>query len=336
MKREIDMEAVLAGDIGGTKTNLGFFVGGADRPERLVVRSYPSTDASSLEALIERFLSEFGHTVSSACFGIAGPVVQGAVKATNLPWEISEEALSRRFGFRNVHLVNDLTATSYAVPLLRSDEVVDLTSATGDRSGNIGVVAPGTGLGVALLVAHERGFIAVASEGGHADFAPADERQVGLWRYLQKDLEHVSYERVVSGPGLYATYEWLRQASDQPEPAWLTARLQREEPPKVISEVGLAARDAVCTDALDMFVFSLGAYAGNLALTAMTRGGIYLGGGIPPKILPRLKEGPFMEAFTAKGRFREILSGMPVRVILNDEAALLGAAWRAQQSDGLS
>lgn len=326
------MEAVLAGDIGGTKTNLGFFVKGADRPERLLVRSYSSTDASSLEDLIELFLREQGSTVSSACFGIAGPVVEGAVKATNLPWEVSEKALSGRFGFQHVHLVNDLTATSYAVPLLREDELVDLAPVKGGRKGNIGVVAPGTGLGVALLVAHEDGYIVVASEGGHADFAPPDERLTGLWHYLRREMDHVSFERVVSGPGLHALYEWLRQESKQPEPAWLSQRLQQEEAPKVVSEVGLSGRDTVCADALNLFVLCLGAYAGNLALTAMTEGGIYLGGGIPPKILPRLQSGPFMDAFTAKGRFREILSSMPVRVILNDEAALLGAAWRAQQS----
>lgn len=333
MNRKVHMEAVLAGDIGGTKTKLGFFILGSKRPEPVVVQTYPSTSATSLEELITRFLQEHECTVSAACLGIAGPVIHGSVKATNLPWQISEEAIKKQFGLRHVRLVNDLTATAYAVALLEDDEIFSLNLGKADPSGNIGIVAPGTGLGVALLVAHSSGFRAVASEGGHTDFAPANDVQIGLWRYLQRDMDHVSVERVLSGPGLYSIYEWLRRESNQSEPTWLTEQLQREDSSRVISEAALDSRDAVCSEALEVFVSVLGAYSGNLALTAMTSGGIYLGGGISPKILPKLREGSFMKAFTEKGRFRKLLSDMPVQVILNDEAALLGAAWCALHID---
>jgi glucokinase len=327
--KEGEMETVLAGDIGGTKTTLGFFVMGPDRPEAVVSQVYASAETTSLEELIARLLSEHPHTVTSACLGIAGPVMHGTVKATNLPWQVSEAAMSKQFGWRHVRLVNDLTATAYAVPFLRDDETLSLNTGKGDRKGNIGIVAPGTGLGVAVVVAEAQCVHVVASEGGHADFAPADDRQVKLWRHLRRDLDHVSVERVLSGSGLHAIYQWLKEESEQPEPDWLRQQLYREDPAKVISEVALNDSDAVCGEALKVFVSVLGAYSGNLALTAMTTGGIYLGGGITPKILPKLQIGPFMEAFTAKGRFEQLLSKIPVRVILNEKAALLGAAWCA-------
>jgi len=247
---------------------------------------------------------------------------------------MSEEAIKRRFGFPHVRLVNDLTATAYALPLFEDHDFFTLNVGQEDSKGNIGIVAPGTGLGVALMVAHAGGFDAVASEGGHADFAPANDRQIGLWQYLSREMDHVSVERVVSGPGLHAMYLWLRQESRQAEPPWLTDELQRRDPPRVISDAALKNTDIVCSEALEIFVSAFGAYAGNLALTAMTSAGIYLGGGISPKILPKLKEGTFMESFVAKGRFRELMRRIPVRVILDDEAALLGAAWCALRADG--
>jgi len=332
MNRKAKMGLVLAGDVGGTKTRLGIFKYGPKRPEPIVVQNYSSSGASSLEELIARFLEEHAYTATSACLGIAGPVVDGSVKTTNLPWSISEEAIKGRFGFPHVRLVNDLTATAYALTLFEDHDFFTLNVGKEDSRGNIGIVAPGTGLGVALIVARPGGFDAVASEGGHADFAPANDQQIGLWRYLRQEMDHVSVERVVSGPGLHSIYLWLRQESHEAAPPWLTEKLQREDPPRVISDAALKNRDVVCREALEVFVSAFGAYAGNLALTAMTSAGIYLGGGISPKILPKLKEGTFMETFVAKGRFRELMSRIPVRVILNDEAALLGAAWCALQA----
>lgn len=335
MSRTIGHEVVLAGDIGGTKTNLGLFVPGDKRPSLLAMKSYSSPSARSLQELVEQFMSDHAEQIASACFGIAGPVIAGSSKTTNLPWHVSEQDIKDRFGWGSVRLINDLTATAHAVPLLCDDEIFELNSSAENLRGNMGVVAPGTGLGVALIVAVGNKLYPVPSEGGHADFAPTDDEQVGLWKYLKNKLQnHVSVERVISGPGMAEIYWWLRDLGEYQEPDWLAERLKSGDPPMVISEAAMDKNEPLCVKTLDLFVSILGAYAGNLALTGMTTKGIYLGGGIAPKILPKLKEHGFMKAFTAKGRFKELLSKMPVRVILNDKAALLGAAWFAVQEIG--
>lgn len=327
-----EQSIVLAGDIGGTKTNLGLFLPGDKRPELVTMESYSSASAPSLQDLIARFVAGNPERIASACFGIAGPVMEGSSKTTNLPWHVSEKDIKERFDWGKVRLINDLTATATAVQLLQDDEIFELNPAAAKADGNAGVVAPGTGLGVALLVAVGGRLYPVPSEGGHADFAPTDDDQVEFWRYLRNKLGHVSVERVLSGPGIREIYSWLRDRGDFPEPAWLAERMKSEDPPVVISEAALDQNEPLCIKTLEVFVSILGAYAGNLALTGMTTGGIYLGGGIAPKILPKLKEGGFMTAFLDKGRFRELLSKVPVRVILNDKAALLGAAWCALQN----
>jgi glucokinase len=334
MSRGINQTVVLAGDIGGTKTNLGLFVPREKRPEVVAMKSYASTEASSLQDLVERFVENNPEQIASACFGIAGPVIAGSSKTTNLPWHVSEEEIKQRFGWEKVRLINDLTATAYAVQLLNDDEVLELNPDAARVYGNVGVAAPGTGLGVALIVAVGEKYYPVPSEGGHADFAPTDDQQLELWKYLGNKFGHVSVERVISGPGIADIYYWLRGRGGHKEPDWLSEQLMSEDPPMVISETALDNKDPLCVETLEMFVSILGAYAGNLALTGMTTGGIYLGGGISPKILPMLKEGGFMAAFTDKGRFKGLLSQIPVRVILNDRAALLGAAWCALQEIG--
>jgi len=334
MSRTIDRTIVLAGDIGGTKTNLGLFVSGDKRPEIVAMQSYSSTAASSLRELVAQFVSGHPEQIASACFGIAGPVIAGSSKTTNLPWHVSEQDIKARFGWEKVRLINDLTATANAVQLLQDDEIVELNPTAENVSGNLGIVAPGTGLGVALIVAVENKLYPVPSEGGHADFAPTDDQQVDLWTYLRSRFGHVSVERVISGPGIADIYYWLRDRLEYHEPAWLADRLKAEDPPMVISEAALDKKEPLCIKTLGLFASILGAYAGNLALTGMTTGGMYLGGGIAPKILPTLQDGGFMKAFTGKGRFKEILSRMPVRIILNDKAALLGAAWCALQEIG--
>jgi glucokinase len=322
----------LAGDIGGTKTNLGFFTSGDERPEPIVVASYSSTEAASFEDVAARFAKDHPASVVSACFGIAGPVIDGVCQATNLPWRVSEFDLKKHFGWRDVRLINDLAATALAVPLLREDELYPLNPVPGQKGGTIGIVAPGTGLGMALLAFGGGRPHLISSEGGHGDFAPRTDEEVDLWRYLHALFDHVSIERVVSGPGLFSIYSWLRERHHSAEPTWLTEEMRTMEPAAAISEAALTERDPLCVNALDLFVSILASSAANLALTAMTTGGIYLGGGIPPKILPKLKDGTFLQAFVAKGRFRKLVSEIPVRVILNDKAALLGAAWCAAEN----
>jgi len=322
---------VLAGDVGGTKTNLGLFQLKGDRPEAVAVKSYPSSEYTGLEEVVLQFQRDEGQTGEAACFGIAGPVQKGTSRVTNLPWTISEQSIRDRCGIAKAILINDLAATANAIPILRESELVDLNKKPAESDGAIGLVAPGTGLGIGLLVFRDGKPTVVPSEGGHVDFAPRNELEIDLLRYLLRRMPRVSVERVASGPGLYTIFSWLKEFRQYQEPDWLTERIQEEDPAKVISESALGKNEPLCSEALDVFVSIIGAISGNLALTALTTGGLYLGGGIAPKIITKLRDGTFMDAFTAKGRFRELLSDMPVRVILNDQAALLGAAWCAFQ-----
>jgi glucokinase len=321
-----DGDLVLAGDIGGTKTNLGLFQMGKTRPSPKKMETYSSNDAPNLEDILSRFLEKHKAKIASACFGVAGPVQGGRSKTTNLPWTISGYSIKKRFKWKHVTLINDLTATAYAIPLLTNMELHALNEAKGAKRQNLGLVAPGTGLGMALLIWVENKYVPVASEGGHADFGPNDLMEAELWAYLYKRWDHVSVERVLSGSGLFNIYSWLRDSGRHPEPAWLADKIKGMDPARAISEAALDRKDPLCEEALDIFISVFGSVAGNLALTGMTTGGVYLGGGIPPKILPKLDEDTFMQAFTNKGRFRDFLEKIPVRVILNDRAALLGAA----------
>ncbi|MBI5570408.1 MAG: glucokinase [Desulfomonile tiedjei] len=322
---------VLAGDIGGTKTRLGLFSCTERLPQALAIESYSSQVASGLEEMIAHFLSRHDGPISAACFGIAGPVIDGRCKVTNLAWEASEEEIRRQFTWKNVHLINDLSATGLAIPLLDDADLFPLNPAGPEPRGTVGLVAPGTGLGISLLVRQDGRLIPIPSEGGHVDFAPRTEEEFELWRYLRRDRDHVSVEQIVSGPGILAIYSWLKEREEHEEPEWLRDKMELVEPPIAISEAAVQEREPLCVETLNYFVSILGATAGNVALTGMTTGGMYLGGGICPKILPKLQENIFMEAFTDKGRFRDLLSGMAIRVILDDKAALLGAAWCACQ-----
>lgn len=324
-------ELVLAGDIGGTKTNLALFSPNKERPVLWVRESYSSREASSLEELVEVFLTQHPETVSLACFGIAGPVTKGSVKTTNLPWVISERTLKDRFTWKKVRLMNDLAATAMSIAALEQSEVFDLNPGKPDPEGAIGLVAPGTGLGMGLFVFVKGKRYPLPSEGGHVDFAPKDMLEIEMLKHLLGKMAHVSVERLVSGPGLFTIYSWLKEYRGHTEPKWLQEMFKLKDASQVISEAALSEKEPLCAESLGMFVSVLGSVAGNLALTGMTTGGIYLAGGICPKILPKLTEAGFMKAFTAKGRFEEFLSGIPVRVILNDKAALLGAACCASE-----
>ena len=322
-------DVVLAGDVGGTKTSVGLFVTGKKRPEPLVVESFASREAPHLENIVEQFLKSHPASISRACFGIAGPVINGRCRATNLPWVVSEAQMKRRFHWRHVRLFNDLAAAAVAVPLLRRSEQVFLNKGIVQKKGNLALLSPGTGLGQAMLIYKDGVYVPLSSEGGHVGFSPTTEAEIELWRYLRKKYGHVSTERVLSGPGLVNVYSWLRDSGRFEEPLWLKALMKEGDPAKAISENALRRRQALCVESLRSYVSMLGSAAGNLALTSMAVGGIYLGGGIPPKILPALKKGAFLKAFMAKGRFADFLAQIPVRVILNDKAALLGAAHTA-------
>ncbi|MGD2187757.1 MAG: glucokinase [Desulfobacterales bacterium] len=320
---------VLAGDIGGTKTNLGLFVPGKARPKARVIATFPSSSSDSLEAIIEQMLERYPAKIKVACFGIAGPVINGESRTTNLPWVVSEKKLKRRFGWQQVRLINDLGATVLAIPLLYHREVKALNGVRLRKGQNIGLVAPGTGLGQALLVFSEGRYRPVASEGGHAGFAPSDESETDLWHYLHARFGHVSAERVLSGQGLVNIYNWLKSLGTFAEAPDIRKAMRISDAARVITENAIAGDDGLCREALQRFCRIFGSVAGNLALTGMTTGGIFLGGGIPPKILPALQGEHFMATFNAKGRFKTFMQRIPVRVILNDRAALMGAAYNA-------
>jgi glucokinase len=326
---------ILAGDVGATNTRLAWFdvSGGALVPG--VARTYPSRQHASLDAIVTTFLAEAPGRIRHACFGIAGPVREGRVEATNLPWVVDAGSLALRLDLDNVLLLNDLEANAWGLAALPHTDFAVLQPGHAAPTGNAAVISAGTGLGEAGLVWEGRRHRPVASEGGHADWAPQDELQMMLWRFLAAEFGHVSVERVLSGPGLYNIYRFLRDGQGIAEPAWLAAALEAEEPAPLISRVGLAGQAEICVRALGLFVAIYGAEAGNLGLRLLATAGVYLGGGIAPRIIQALRGPAFLDAFTGKGRLRPVLEEMPVRVILNDRAALLGAARRAALEAGL-
>ncbi len=323
---------ILAGDIGGTKTVIALFESSAEglRPVREEV--FASREYPSLEAILTKFLEagQGGHAVRLACFGMAGPVLEGRAKITNLPWQMDESTLARAIGASSVKLLNDLEATAYGMLYLAPRDFQTLSEGTA-RKGNIAVIAAGTGLGEAILFWDGKQHRAIASEGGHADFAPRGDEEMALLGYLhRKHGEHVSYERVLSGPGLLDLYRFLRESTAQPEPRWLAESLEQGDPSAVVTETGITGKDPVCARAVEIFCSIYGAEAGNLALKCLALGGVLVGGGIAPKMLPVLTQDHFMRGFTAKGRYADLLRGLPVKIALNPRAALLGAAHYAR------
>lgn len=320
---------LLAGDIGGTKTNLAFFAPEDNLKKPLAEATFPSAHYASLEALVQEFQALHQMPIEHASFGVAGPVVAGRATITNLPWVLEEKHLKQALNIPSVSLLNDLTAIAYGVPYLEKADLHILNAGHAVQEGAIAVVAPGTGLGEAFLIWQGQRYYAHMSEGGHADFAPADTLQLELLRYLHMRYKHVSFERVCSGRGLPNIYAFLKEAGHASEPAWLAKQLaQAPDPTPVIVNNALDPTHAceICTQTVELFVSILGAEAGNLALKVLATGGVYLSGGIPPRILPFLSEGRFMQAFLHKGRLSDILIPVPVAVILNPNIALLGAA----------
>jgi len=320
---------LLAGDIGGTKTNLALFSAESGPRAPLAEATFPSADYSSLEALVEVFLSGIDETVDRASFGVAGPVVDGRATITNLSWVLSEEQLRSALGLSSVELLNDLTAIAHAVPHLGPEDLHTLNHGRPAAGGTIAVIAPGTGLGEAFLTWDGARYRAFASEGGHADFAPANSIQAKFLQHLLDRLEHVSYEQICSGRGLPNIYTFLKESGFAEEPAWLATELAAANDPTPVIVTAAQVDDSpcqLCVETLNIFLSVLGAEAGNLALKVLATGGVYLGGGIPPPLLSALQGGEFMTAFRDKGRMSGLLAKMPVHVILNPRVALLGAA----------
>ncbi|MGO9776436.1 MAG: glucokinase [Terracidiphilus sp.] len=320
---------ILAGDVGGTKVHLALydFINGNleySRDER-----FPARDYSGLEEIVKEFLGAF--KVTAACFGVPGPVRDGRLRLTNLPWTLDSHELAVNLGINHVFLINDLEANGYGVAELSADQIYTLSEGDASQIGNRALLAAGTGLGEALLIWNGHSHTPYPSEGGHADYAPRNEDEIDLLRFLkQKYNGRISQERVVSGQGLSNIYEFLREVRGVDEPVWLAERLAAEDPNVVITELALKAKSEICEKAMDMFISAYGAEAGNLALKLLSVGGVYVGGGIAPRILEKLRDGRFMKAFTDKGRLSQLLINMPVRIILESRAALMGAAAYAE------
>lgn len=342
---------ILVGDIGGTNARFAVMSqtpegrakhagahegpAGAGRWELLGEGRLPSRRFLSLEDAISAFIEECpaASDIERACFGIAGPIRDGRCETTNLPWVIDSRELASRLGLPSVPLLNDLEAAAWGLDVLGPNGVRTLHAGT-EAVGNRALLAPGTGLGEAAMFWDGERHHAIATEGGHADFGPADEQQVALWRFMTRRHGHVSWERIASGPGLVSLYEFLLDQNGSERPGWLDEADEQRQAAAAITSRAHDERWPLCRQTVDLFFALLGAEAGNLALKTMARGGVYIAGGIVPKLLTELMESSFLEAFTSKGRFRPLLESMPVRVVVDDRVALWGAAACALQLSG--
>ena len=317
---------ILAGDIGGTKSRLAFFSPEGDARTAVDERSLPSRDYPGLAAVLKDFLQAHPHPVEFTCFGVPGPVRDGRCETPNLPWVVDMRELRRVTG-SEVVLINDLEATGYGIPTLQPEEFFVLSEGRPDPNGNAVLIAPGTGLGEGILFWDGSRHRPSPSEGGHCTFAARTALEIDFKVRLQKRYDHVSFDRVVSGSGLRRLYNFLKETGYAEEPDWLAKEIAAaDDPAVVISRVAIEEKSELCVKALDMWTSIFGTEAGNLALKALATAGVYVGGGIAPKILPKLKDGTFLTAFHDKGRLSSVLGQIPVRVILNDKAALYGTA----------
>ena len=338
---------ILAGDVGGTKVDLALCKFENGQLLTMHDHKFHAREFPGLVQVVEAFLEECRQTlgqpvdVLAACFGVPGPVRHGRLKLTNLPWVLDSSQLRVDLKIEHVFLINDLEANGYGIGELTPDQILVLSKGDPAAEGNRGLIAAGTGLGEAILVWNGHTYLPMASEGGHSDFAARNEEEIGLLRYLQKTLGgRVSSERVISGIGLANVYAYCRDVKGMEEPPWLKDRMRTEDPNAVIGELGESGASDLCVEALNIFVSAYGAEAGNLALKILSVGGMYVGGGIAPKLLKKMQDGTFMKAFTDKGRLSDLLVQTPVRLILESRAALMGAAAyaeaRAAEIGGLS
>jgi len=318
---------ILAGDIGGTKINLALYTRLGEKLEVRIQQQFVSSKFASLREVISAFEKETSFEgLEAACFGIAGPVINGHCRTTNLPWDISTQDIQEYLGIKTVRLMNDLEATAYGMLYLGEDELVNLNPAGRPVNANRCVIAAGTGLGEAMLYYDGEEYHPIGTEGGHSDFAPVTAQQDELLKWLRNRYrDHVSFERILSGAGIYTLYEFLFESGFAPQPSFMTHIKEGADRSAMVSECALKHKDPLCMQTLRLFSEIYGAEAGNLALKSMSLGGVYIGGGIAPKILPIISEKHFMDAFAGKGRFENMLRGMQVKVSLNPETALLGA-----------
>jgi glucokinase len=323
---------ILAGDVGGTKVHLALY--SFEHAQLVHVRDerFPAHEYSGLQEIVQRFLAESSNPeITAACFGVPGPVRGGRLRLTNLPWVLDARELSAGLNITHLFLINDLEANGYGIPELTAEQILTLNQGDPAGVGNRALVSAGTGLGEGVLVWNGKTHVPMASEGGHSDFAARNPLEMELFTWLTQKLNgRVSYERVISGPGLTNIYTFLRDEKGMEEPAWLTQRMQTEDPNAIIGEAGEAGTSELCSKALEMFAASYGAEAGNMVLTVLATGGMYIGGGIAPKMLKTMQSGIFMQAFADKGRLSELLVHTPVHIILESRAALMGAAAYAE------
>jgi glucokinase len=315
---------IIAGDVGGTNTRLALFEY-KDDITCIKEQSYKNENFTSLHGVVRAFLKEEKEKVQNACFGIAGPVLKGRCKATNIPWGVDSEEMQEMLNIEHVYLLNDLEAHGYGIWRLRPEDFYTLNEGV-PQFGNAALIAAGTGLGEAGLFWNGKFHIPFACEGGHTDFAPRDELEIMLFLYLQRKYGHVSYERLISGPGLYNIYQFLIDSKFEERNPSIEIEFKREDPAKVITEKALLGLCRACERALDIFISLYGAEAGNVALKNLSVAGIYIGGGIAPKILQRIIKSNFLQSVVDKGRFSSLIMNMPIKIILNDKSALLGCA----------
>ncbi len=316
---------ILAGDIGGTKTELALF---EDVKTRKIIKmdKFPSKDFTTLEEIIQKFLSSSSIKPTEACFGIAGPIENNTCHTTNLPWVIAGKKIETLLNIASVYLINDLEANAWGISCLKEDELYTLAKGDKTQIGNRALISAGTGLGEAGLYFDGKNHIPFASEGGHCNFAPTDELEIEIWRYLHQKYNHVSYERLLCGAGLLNIYRFFIDVKKEKELSELADKFSKMDPAQCIYEYGSTGKCSVCKKAIEKFISIYGSESGNVALKFLALGGVYIGGGIAPKMLDNLKNGHFLESFIQKGRFNKLLSNIPVQVILNPHTALLGAA----------
>jgi len=327
---------VLAGDIGGTKTLLQIAEGKAGRCRAVREQRFDSASYDSLSSIIHEFLKqEKNKKITAVCFGIAGPVKTTArgqsVKVTNLPWEIHSQELKRRFKFPQLRLINDFQAVGYGIEALGAKDLVVLQPGEPVEHGPRAVIGAGTGLGQGILIWNKDHYVPVATEGGHANFAPTNELQLELTRHLLKTVGRTSWELVLSGHGLVQLYDFLKARGGVPESPAVAKAMQADDPAAAITQAALERNDPLANQTLDLFVDIYGAQAGNLALTAGATGGVYIAGGIAPKIIPRLTDGRFMRAFLNKGKMKSYVADIPVQVVTKPEVGLIGATLAASR-----
>lgn len=317
---------ILAGDIGGTNSRLAFFDVSNGHYSLVSASVFPSGEYSGLDKIVAEFIDTSSLRPSQACFGVAGPVQNGRVETTNLPWVVESRRLEDELHIKKALLINDLEASAWGVPTLSAQELVTLKPGASIAVGNQAIIAAGTGLGEAGMYWDGKQHNVFAGEGGHTDFAPRDEIQVEMYRYLKAHFGRVSYERIVCGPGLVNIFHFLRDTGHGTVPSWLEAEMLDSDPAAAISRAAMGGKCPMSEQALDIFVAVYGAEAGNFALKLKATGGLFIAGGIAPKILPKLTTPLFIDAFLDKGRMRSLMESIPIQVIINDKIALLGAA----------